>query len=207
MKDHVQITMGMDIAALRKSMDAAKQLVEQAVSTMKKTFLALAGAVGVAFGFKAIAEGIGAAVRRGKELDMLARETGRTAEEIALLKEVTHRAELSMADAAEVAKTLGENWRESALGATQFAGQLHVLGLTTEQLSKMSTAEQFATIAGAINKLRDPVMRAKLAYDLLGASGQKAVANFQSGDLERAARLLGKNAMDLAASAAVKDVG
>lgn len=203
MKDHVQITMGMDIAALRKSMDAAKALVEQAVATMKKTFLALAGVMGVAFGFKAIAEGIGAAVRRGKELDMLARETGRTAEEIALLTEVVHRAELSMADAADIAKTLGENWREAQLGATQFAGQLNILGLSTEKLAKMATAEQFATIAGAINKLRDPVMRAKLAYDLLGSSGQKAVANFQNGDLERAARLLGKNAMDLAGAAKV----
>jgi hypothetical protein len=198
MKDHVQITMGMDIAALRKSMDAAKSLVENAVAGMKKTFLALAGVVGVAFGFKAIAEGIGAAVRRGKELDMLARETGRTAEEIALLTEVVHRAELSMADAADIAKTLGENWREAQLGATQFAGQLNILGLSTEKLAKMSTPEQFATIAGAINKLRDPVMRAKLAYDLLGSSGHKAVANFQNGDLERAAQLMGRNAMAIA---------
>lgn len=203
MKEHIQITMGMDIAALRKSMDAAKALVERAVATMKKTFLALAGVVGVAFGFKAIAEGIGAAVRRGKELDMLARETGRTAEEIALLTEVVHRSELSMAEAADIAKTLGENWREAQLGATQFAGQLNTLGLSTEKLSKMSTAEQFATIAEAINKLRDPVLRAKLAYDLLGSSGHKAVANFQSGDLEHAARLLGKNAMDLAGAAKV----
>jgi len=131
---------------------------------------------------------------------MLARETGRTAEEIALLTEVVHRAELSMGDAASIAEALGNNWRESAVGATQFAGQLALLGLSTEKLLKLSTAEQFDVIATAINKLRDPVMRAKLAYDMFGAAGHKAVANYQSGDLQRAAQLMGKNAMQLAAA-------
>ena len=198
MKDQISITMGMDIAALRKSMEQASQLVQAAVAGMKKAFIALAAATGVALGFREIAQGIGQAVRRGKELDMLARETGRTAEEIALLTEATHRAELSMADAADIAQTLGNNWREAEVGATGFAGQLSMLGIKVGALQKMSMPEQFALIAERINQIKDPVVRAKMAFDLLGDAGRKAVANYQSGDLQKAAELLGKNAKDLA---------
>ena len=203
MKDQIQVTMGMDIAALRKSMEQASQLVQAAVAGMKKAFLALAAVTGIALGFREIAQGIGQAVRRGKELDMLARETGRTAEEIALLTEATHRAELSMADAADIAQTLGNNWREAEVGATGFAGQLSMLGIKVGALQKMSMPEQFALIAERINQIKDPVVRAKLAFDLLGDAGRKAVANYQSGDLQKAAELLGKNAKDLAGASAL----
>jgi len=203
MKDQISITMGMDSAALRKSMEQASQLVQAAVAGMKKAFIALAAATGVALGFREIAQGIGQAVRRGKELDMLARETGRTAEEIALLTEATHRAELSMADAADIAQTLGNNWREAEVGATGFAGQLSMLGIEVGSLQKMAMPEQFALIAERINQIKDPVVRAKLAFDLLGDAGRKAVANYQSGDLQKAAELLGKNAKDLAGASAL----
>jgi hypothetical protein len=184
-------------------MEQASQLVQAAVAGMKKAFLALAAVTGVALSFREIAQGIGQAVRRGKELDMLARETGRTAEEIAMLTEATHRAELSMADAASIAQTLGNNWREAEVGATGFAGQLSMLGIEVGALQKMSMPEQFALIAERINQIKDPVVRAKLAFDLLGDAGRKAVANYQSGDLQKAAELLGKNAKDVAGAAAL----
>ena len=198
MNEHIAISMGMDIAALRKGMDAANALVSRTMTVMKRSVLAAAGVVGVAFGFHEIGEGIGGAVKRGKELDSLARESGRTAEEIALLTETVYRSQIGMSDAADIAQTLAEHWRNSAIGVTDFSHRLKILGLTTEQLAKMSIPEQFDAIATKINEIRDPVVRAQLAMDLFGASGKKAVANYQSGDLAHAANLMGKNALRLA---------
>jgi hypothetical protein len=198
MKHNIQFSMGFDLQAFRQSMEKVQKLVENMIAGLKKAFLALAGVVGIALSFKTIASGIGEAVRKGKELDMLARETGRTAEEIELFAEATHRAELSMSDAADVMSTWAGHLREAALGSTDLTGKLTYLGVSASSLSRLSLPEQFEKVAQKINSISDPVIRAQLAMDLFGAAGKKAVANFQSGDLAEAAKLFGKNALSLA---------
>lgn len=200
MTEHVSITMGMDIAALRKAMDQATALVTSAMRTIKGVVLGVAAVVGLGLGFKSIAEGIGSAVRRGKDLDSLARETGRSAEEIAMLYEQTQRAGTSMAEAADMAKELALKWRDSALGATTLTTRLQLLGLSAEQLKRLSLSEQFDLIARAINQLPDQVQRATLATELFGSAGAKAVANYQAGSLVQNAALPWKAAAMGAAS-------
>lgn len=201
MKEHISITMGADIAALRKAMEQATSLVQTAMSHIKSIVLGVGAVIGIGLGFKSIADGIGEAVRRGKELDSLARESGRTAEEIAILQAQTERAGTSMADAADIAKELAVQWRNAGMGSTFLGDELAYLGLSMDKLRKLTAPEQFDEIAQAINEIVDPVMRAKIAVDLFGSAGAKAVANYQKGDLNTAARLLGKNAMELAAAA------
>lgn len=71
----------------------------------------------------------------------------------------------------ELQKRLGE----AQLGTGEAARALQILGLNATQLAKQSPAEQFRTVAAALQGVEDATMRAYLADKLFAEQGKKLV--------------------------------
>ena len=203
MKEHISITLGMELASLKKAMEQAQQLVSRAMANIKKVVVGVAAAIGVALGMRELARGIGEVIDRGKGLDTLARSTGLAAEEIVTLHEALFRSGASARDAAEMMVQLRDRMFLASFGADNLANILTRMGLDVEALQKMSLPDQFVAIASAVNKIGDPMRRAQLSAEIFGESAKEIVAAFQDGDMAEAMRLMGESGHALAGSAAV----
>jgi hypothetical protein len=151
------------------------------VTSLTKAVILLGTAIGAA-----LAGGMMFAVERIKELNSLSRETGFAAADIYLLEKALFRTGLS----AQSTANLMAKMRESMTFGVE-PQLIQNLGLNLDALRKLPVTEQFAKLAETINRIENPIVRAKVATQLLGAEGAKAVANFQKGDMDLARKMFG----------------
>ena len=201
MANHLEFTIGSDGAPFAKGMKAIEKSASEASKRIQGVLIKAGAVLAVAFGVKSFAGAVAGAVATGKELDSLGRQSGIAAEEIDLM---THALDRS-GQSAESTVGILEEMRGKLRGVEQGieADQLLFtsLGLKVDDLKGKKMPEQFAMIAEKVNAIRDPIQRAAAATAIFGANGAKAVANFNAGDIERAAKLFGTNARAMADAA------
>lgn len=200
-KSDVQITLGLDTAPFAAAMDKTQKMVQGATAGITKALGFVAG------GFMAFKSGqyvwnsFSGAVEAGKKLDQLSRQTGVAAGQIKLMQYALDRADVSTEDTADILSTLRNNLALAGAGAGEYAGTLRRVGLDYGKLQGMDLPAQFEAIAGAVNRIKEPMQRNALSAKLLGEAGSKAAAQFQQGDLARASAQFGKNAAAMGAAA------
>jgi hypothetical protein len=85
---------------------------------------------------------------------------------------------------------------EAARGSKSARDSLAVLGLTMQDLNRLSPEEQFTLIADRLSKIRNPTARAALAMEIFGRNGQRLIPLLSAGargmeELRAEARRLG----------------
>jgi hypothetical protein len=132
----------------------------------------------------------------GDALDEMASRTGLSVE---ALSELGFAAELSGADLETLevgVRKMQRTLDEAAQGSDSAQAALARLGLTAQQLMKLSPEEQFTLIADRIAAIDDPAKRAALAMELFGKSGTRLLPMMEGGaaglqDFREQARALG----------------
>jgi len=169
---------------------------------MGKVFSGLGTQAGRAFtalGTAAFAAGAGLAYLTKKSIDAVgdtndfAKSLGLTYNQLRAIQFAAGQAgvdaEALNAAFAKMGDTLG-----TAFGGNKSAIQaFEKIGLSVEDLQRMSPAQQFEAIANAINKIEDPSVKIAAARDIFGKSGGRLISLFENSGqaINQAAATLG----------------
>ena len=130
------------------------------------TFASVAAAgVAVLGSLFAMAKG---AANLGEELGKLSAQTGISVEDLALLKYAAEQSETNLNSLAQAVKFMQKNLVDAASGNQAAALAFEALGLSIEDMQKMSTSDQLMAMADAISSVQDPALRTKLALATMG---------------------------------------
>lgn len=123
----------------------------------------------------AMAAALGAAVisyaKMGDEVAKMAKRTGLAVE---MLSELRHVAGLTGTDLSSVEKAtkrMSKTIVDASEGMATYIRAFDRIGLSAEQLMRLSPEDQFWTIAKAIGSLGDATLRAATAQDIFGRAG------------------------------------
>lgn len=180
-KHDITVTLGANAAELTNTLDAVTKGV---VSAFSKMATVAAGAFAGVFAVSKIQSAFTAAVAKGKELDQLSRSTGAAVKDIELLRVSLIEADVSASAAAEMLAELRDNMFFASKGATDLHIALGMIGLRVRDLQALKPVQQFAAIAAALNRIREPTIRLRAAKGILG-SGADAAANLRPEQLAR----------------------
>lgn len=152
---------------------------------------AIAGSVAVT-GLVALARGFADA---GSAVDDMAQRTGMGAEAVSSLG---YAAKLSGTDIGTLEKGVRKmqiGIADAVAGVPGAADKFAALGLSVDDLAKMSPDEQFVAIADRLSKIQDPALRSAAAMEYFGKAGADLVPMISGGAEE--IRRLQKDAADL----------
>lgn len=197
----IGFSLGLDTVSFQKGLVAAQKNAEAAAKAMQGVLLKAAGVLGVAFGVDKFAGMIAGVVESGKQLDALSRETGIATGDITLMTKALDRSGQSAESTAGILETLRDNVRFAEAGFGDAAKGMAVLGVSADELKGKGLNEQFSLLATRVNGIKDPIIRAAIATQIFGSNGAKAVASFESTDLERASKLFGASSKGMADAA------
>lgn len=160
---------------------------------------AIAGSVAVT-GLVALAKGFADA---GSAVDDMAQRTGMSAEAVSSLG---YAAKLSGTDIGTLEKGVRKmqvSIADAVAGVPGAADKFAALGLSVDDLAKMSPDEQFVAIADKLSKIQDPALRSAAAMEYFGKAGADLVPMISGGAEE--IRRLQKDAADLGQTMSGKD--
>ena len=119
--------------------------------------------------------------KMGDEVAKMAKRTGFTTE---ALSELRHAAELSGASLAgleKASRTLSGAILDAGYGLETYVRSFDQLGLSYEDLAKLSPEDQFLAVMEALAKVEDESTRAALATDLFGRAGTQLLPMLSEG--------------------------
>lgn len=122
-----------------------------------------------------------AVVERGVSLDNLARQLGTTVEEVSALGYAFESVGLKTEDFADVMKTLDQKISHALDGNDEAANTFRRLGLSFNQLSRMTPAERLDKVGGALSRIAIGSDKTEFAMKLLGGQGAKTLRIFEQG--------------------------
>lgn len=160
--------------------------------------MATAGAVVGAAGIAAFTAATKVFLDTGDALDKMRQRTGIS---VKSLSELEHAAEQSGATLADLEAAVRKMQKEIASGSKAFDN----LGLSAQQLAKLTPEEQFNAVTAAIARIEDPTLRAGAAMDAFGKSGTKLLPMIEDlKSLRQEAQDMGFVMSDRTAAAAVR---
>ena len=123
----------------------------------------------------------------------------RTGISVEALSELAFAADQSGADLATLEAGVRKMQRtllDAADGSQTAQDALAILGLTVQELAKLSPEQQFKLLADRLSQIQDPTLKAALAMELFGKSGTTLLPLMQNGargmeELQEQARSLG----------------
>jgi hypothetical protein len=140
------------------------------IATRMKKF----GAIGTAVSAPIVA-GFGAAVAAftsaGDELAKMSTRTGFSVESLSELKYAADQSGTSIGSIERATKKMQVGLLDAAKGTGALFESLGPLGLSLDELQKMSPEQQFLALSRAIASVEDPSQRAALAQKVFGKSG------------------------------------
>ena len=202
----VATTMGTGIA---KGFNGAQGALSGFSKSMLSVPAAIAGSVAVT-GLVALAKGFADA---GSAVDDMAQRTGMSAEAVSSLG---YAAKLSGTDLGTLEKGVRKmqmGIADAAAGVPGAADKFSALGLSVDELQKMSPDEQFIAMADKLSLLQDPALKSAAAMEYFGKAGADLVPMLSEGGdgirkLQRDAAELGQvmSGEDAAAAGKLGDV-
>lgn len=187
------IELGLTTKDFEKQLDKSQTKFQKFMGTVAKF-----AKVGAAAGAAAVAASLVSLktfVRVGDQLSDMAKRTGFTVEALSALKFAAEQSGSSLEGVEAAAKGMSKFFLEAEKGTKKAADTLMRLGLTVEDLRKLTPEERFRLLADAISRVEDPTMRAALATKAFGAAGVELLPllNQGAGALDK----LRKKAFDL----------
>ena len=173
------VEVGTKLGALDKGLKAAEEKLKafgQRLTSYGKR-IAVTGT--------AMMAGLGVAVQQfasyGDQVAKMARRTGLS---VTALSELGHVAELlgsNLDDIEKATKRMSRAMTDASRGLMTYQRAFDDLGLTTEDLMKMSPEKQFLAIGEAISKLTTFTAKSTAAQEIFGRAGTKLIPVFELG--------------------------
>jgi hypothetical protein len=183
------------VVELQKLGYAAKR-TQQDVSTLKTIELSrvfVSAIQSVAGSFTSFVAGAASAVAA---VDDLSKRTGVSAQTLQAYQFAAEQSGVSVETFGKGIQKLGINLGEAQTGNKSAIKSFADLGLSVEELTRLSPEQAFEKVAAAISQLPNPAQQAAAAVGLFGKSGAELVPVFQEGagflgEMRRQAEALG----------------
>ena len=187
---------------LVRALDRAKARLKRfgaSVTAIGTKLTAASGAMAAPF-----AASVGLFSNMGDAMDKMSKRTGMSSE---ALSELAYAANLSGTDAAALEQGLQRMNRAIVAGlnpSSAEAAALAELGLSAQQLLRMSPEDQFDALASGIDGIANPTRKAAMAMQLFGRSGTQLLPMMEGG--AAAINQMRQEARDLGYSMSKEDV-
>ena len=200
-------TLDKDVPGL---LEAFKSEVESIGKSISKSSASWFGGFTITAGdvmgaLSAVAGFAGDVVGLGGDLQDMSDRTGLSIEAIGELGHAAGLTGSSMADVEAGARKMQDTLAQAAGGSDTAQAALKKLGVTSQQLSGMSTDQQMMKLADGIAAIKDPAQRTAAVMDVFGKSGTKLLPMLQGGskgleEFREQARNMGRLTSDQAAA-------
>lgn len=195
------LKVGVDTKPLDKGMKGIGASIKKHQKAIGIGMMAMGGAI-----LAAGAMSIKTFAQMGDAVAKMAKRTGFSTEALSELKHAADISGASLETLEKGVKKMSKTIVDASDGLATYVRSFEKIGLTAEELLKLSPEEQFNKIAMAIAGLEDPTLRAAVAQEIFGRAGTQLLPLFAEG-AEGIAKLR-KEAHDLGivfdAEAAVK---
>lgn len=129
------------------------------------------------------------------KIGKLATMTGMAEEPLQVFTQMAAYGGVSSTQFGDALQKMSRGLGEAANGTGTAYRALNQLGLSVDDLLKMSPSQQFMKIAAAIDGIEDPAKRSAVAADIFGRSGTKLIPMFE--DIEANAASLSQEMLSL----------
>jgi hypothetical protein len=164
-------------ATFSTTLSKAVSEVESTVLKMKTAF----GTLGSVFSLAGIAELTKSTVDFGDELAKSAIKTGTTAQAISELAFAARQVNIDLPELTSSFEKMEKAISTAGTGNRATTDAFNALGISFEQISKLSPDQQFEEIANQISKLPDPTDRARASIAIFGKAGAELLPLFEQG--------------------------
>lgn len=170
----VTVTLGARDTGLQAALTRAQGAANAFKATFANMAAPLAALGGLAAGFAAVK----ASLDMGGRLSDISAQTGIAVADLMLLEQAFKNNGLAADQVGPSVNRLQRAIVEAGQGSTASAEIFSRLGLSLSQLESQSPAEQFKTVAAAIQSLQSPAARTAAAMEIFGRSGGKLLTLF-----------------------------
>lgn len=164
-------------AQFSTDLKGAVKSVEEGVGKIKDAFAVLGGV----FASAGIAELTLETIKFGDELSKAAVKTNTGATAISELAFAARQANIDLPQLVSSLDKMEKSISSAATGTGKSNAAFEALGISLDQIRKLSPDQQFAEIANQINKLKDPTDKARAAIELFGRAGADMLPLFAEG--------------------------
>lgn len=164
-------------AQFSNDLKGAVRSVEEGVGKIKDAFAVLGGV----FASAGIAELTLETIKFGDELSKAAIKTNTGATAISELAFAARQANIDLPQLVSSLDKMEKSISSAATGTGKSNAAFEALGISLDQIRKLSPDQQFAEIANQINKLKDPTDKARAAIELFGRAGADMLPLFAEG--------------------------
>ncbi len=177
------VKIGSDTKALKTGLDKANEQTKGFAKNIQKHSKAI-GIAMIAVGAAIVGIATKSVLSFAKAGDEVAKMAKRTGFSTIALSELRHAAELSgtsLAGLEKASRTLSGTILDANFGLESYTRAFDKIGLSYEDLAKISPEEQFLTVLEALAGLTNESERAALAADLFGRAGTQLLPMLSDG--------------------------
>jgi len=192
MANTITASFGLNLNPLKAAAKSAKSIgagLGSSFTSLIGPLAAIGAAVGAAFGAKKFADGVKGALDLGGALSDVAAQTGIAAGKAYELQEQLQDNGVSAEEFSGII-----NKMQKTLAAPAGKKAIQDLGLSFDEISKMTPDAQFVAIGKAIGKISDPTKKTAAAMSVFGKSGAGLLASFADSAFGNADATLSKQA-------------
>ncbi len=177
------VKIGTDTKALKAGLDKADKQVGGFAGTIKKHSRAIGigmAAIGTAI-LAAGALSVKQFAKMGDEVQKMALRTGFSTEALSELRHAAQLSGASLAGLEKASRTLSGAILDAGFGLETYKRAFAAIGLTYEDLAKLSPEEQFLRVMDALAGVEDETVKAAIATDLFGRAGTQLLPMLVNG--------------------------
>jgi len=168
------------IKGAQKETKSLGGFIQKNSAQIKKTGMAMTAAGAVITG--AIGKMVSGYVKAGDEVHKMALRTGFSTEALSELRYAAEISGASLGDVEKGVKKMSKTIMDAKDGMATYVRSFDRIGLSAEDLIKLSPEEQFNTIAKAITAIESPTIRAATAQEIFGRAGTQLLPLFAEGE-------------------------
>jgi len=172
---------------LEKVKEAAKKAGAELKARFKRIGAAIASGIKIGLASAGVAMVAGLAITAayakkildlGDNYDKMSQRTGIASDELSKFAHAADLAGTSLATVENATKDMQKALFDANNGGKRFQDTFKQIGINAEELAKLTPAEQFKTLAAAIDDVEDPSEKAAIAMILFGRSGRSLIPMF-----------------------------
>jgi hypothetical protein len=164
-----------------RRIDSSISRVDKGVNKLRGGLLQLAGAFGVAFGARQLAQMVRSQIDAADNFLKLTQRIGGTTEAFSELDFVARRSNVEFGTLTMSLQRMTRGISEAAVGTGTAKNALAELDLSATKLSRIPLDTQFEVLAEALSKVENEADRVRLAVNLFGIGGAKLLQTMEDG--------------------------
>ncbi len=169
----LEVSLGADIARLRKDLGRATAIAEKRARAMQNTFKKAAGVIGASFAGLSFGALIKNVADVGDRFQKLSISLGVSTEALSQYRLVAERSGTTMESLALIWQRQTRRVAEAAQGTGEARNALRELGLQADDLAKLAPDKQFEAIAEAMKGVENQSDKLRIAFKLFDSEGAR----------------------------------